>query len=131
MTPLQVGGRTVHQIGLPFHWGRGESAIVQGDGANDLIGMNLDANTQIQNSKNNSCTILPGRRPRGAGRAELVEEYRRRAGLIPALHPQVDGAEGAPGAGPAVEATAHEVRGPEEASAVPTGEPSMKEMRNR
>jgi formate dehydrogenase major subunit len=60
-----------------------------------------------------------------------VEEYRRRAGLIPALHPQVDGAEGAPGAGPAVELTPHEVRGPEEASAVPTGESSMKEMRNR
>jgi formate dehydrogenase major subunit len=131
MTPLRVGGRTIHQIGLPFHWGRGSEAVVQGDGANDLIGMNLDANTQIQNSKNNSCTILPGRRPRGAGRARLVEEYRRRAGLIPALHPQVDGAEGAPGAGPAVELTPHEVRGPEEASAVPTGESSMKEMRNR
>ena len=131
MTPLRVGERTVHQIGLPFHWGRGREAVVQGDGANDLIGMNLDANTQIQNSKNNSCTIIPGRRPQGAGRAELVEAYRRRAGLVPALHPQVDGAEGAPGAGPATEATPHAMRGPEEASAVPTGEPSMKEMRNR
>ena len=131
MTPLRVGERTVHQIGLPFHWGRGSEAVVQGDGANDLIGMNLDANTQIQNSKNNSCTIIPGRRPRGAGRAELVEAYRRRAGLIPELHPQVDGADGAPGAGPVTEGTPHPMRGPEEASAVPTGEPSMKEMRNR
>ncbi|ATG55429.1 formate dehydrogenase [Brachybacterium ginsengisoli] len=131
MTPLQVGERTVHQIGLPFHWGRGSEAIVQGDGANDLIGMNLDANTQIQNSKNNSCAILPGRRPQGRARGELVEELRRRAGLAPEEHRAVDGADGAPGAGPADDSIAHEVRGPEEASAVPSGESSIKEMRNR
>jgi formate dehydrogenase major subunit len=131
MTPLQVGERTVHQIGLPFHWGQGTEAIISGDGANDLIGMNLDANTQIQNSKNNSCALLPGRRPRGPERGTLVEAYRRRAGLIPSEHPAVDGAEGAPGAGPADGSVAHEVRGPEEASAVPSGERSMKGMENR
>src|SRR5699024_1777862 len=26
MKPLRVGERTVHQIGLPFHWGRGTEA---------------------------------------------------------------------------------------------------------
>ena len=131
MKPLQVGERTVHQIGLPFHWGQGTEAIVRGDGANDLIGMNLDANTQIQNSKNNSCALLPGRRPQGAGRRELVLAYRRRAGLSAAEHPAVDGAEGAPGAGPADSFAPHEVRGPGEATAAPTGEASMKEMDNR
>ena len=131
MTPLRIGERTIHQIGLPFHWGRGEEALIQGDGANDLIGMNLDANTQIQNSKNNSCTLIPGRRPQGAGRRELVLAYRRRAGLIASEHPAVDGAEGAPGAGPADSFAPHEVRGPGEATAAPTGEASMKEMDNR
>src|SRR5205085_4167528 len=29
MLPLQVEGRTVHQIGLPYHWGY--SGLVQGD----------------------------------------------------------------------------------------------------
>ena len=131
MRPLRVGERTIHQIGMPFHFGQGTEAIVQGDGANDLIGMNLDANTQIQNSKNNSCTIIPGRRPRGRAREELVESYRRRAGLIPAENPAVDGAAGAPGAGPAMDHVVQQVRGPEEASAVPTGESDTEGMRKR
>ncbi len=28
MTPLVIGGRTVHQIGLPYHWGVGREAVV-------------------------------------------------------------------------------------------------------
>ncbi len=131
MTPLTIGERTIHQIGLPFHWGRGGTAMIQGDGANDLIGMNLDANTQIQNSKINSCTIIPGRRPQGAERGELVREYRRRAGLVDLEHLEVDGAAGAPGAGPDQTGAVHTVRGPEEAAAVPTEESTTKEMRNR
>src|SRR5690625_7268753 len=53
--------------------------------------MNLDANVQIQNSKNNSCAIRPGRRPRGPALRELVDDYRRRAGILPAEQAQVDG----------------------------------------
>ena len=39
MTPLAIGGHTVHQIGLPYHWGVGGDAVVSGDGANDLLGV--------------------------------------------------------------------------------------------
>ena len=131
MRPLRIGEQTIHQIGMPFHFGRGKSAIIEGDGANDLIGMNLDANTQIQNSKNNACAIRPGRRPRGPELLELVQEYRRRAGLVPAEQAQVDGALGAPGAGPADQYTPERVRGPEEAGAVPARDPSFKEMDHR
>ncbi|GAA1490319.1 formate dehydrogenase major subunit [Brachybacterium sacelli] len=131
MKPLRIGGRTLHQVGMPFHFGRGTDAVVEGDSANDLIGMMLDANTQIQNSKNNDCAIIPGRRPRGAARLDLVAEYRRRAGLVPEQDAPVDGGLGAPGPGPAQEHSAHQMRGPEEASAMPTGESSIKEMRNR
>lgn len=81
MTPLTVGGKTIHQIGLPYHWGAGTDAVVTGDGANDLLGITLDPNVQIQNFKTGSCDILPGRRPRGAQRNELVREYQQRAGL--------------------------------------------------
>lgn len=81
MKPLTISGRTVHQIGLPYHWAQGTHAVVEGDSVNDLIAMNLDANTQIQNSKVTACAIRPGRRPRGTARQELVEELQRRAGL--------------------------------------------------
>ena len=51
MTPLHIGGQTVHQIGLPYHWGVGGDAVVSGDAANDLLGIALDPNVQIQESK--------------------------------------------------------------------------------
>jgi formate dehydrogenase major subunit len=80
MTPLEVGGHTVHQIGLPYHWGVGTDAVVSGDAANDLLGVTLDPNVQIQESKVASCDIRPGRRPRGADLLALVAEYQARAG---------------------------------------------------
>jgi formate dehydrogenase major subunit len=80
MKPLAVGGHTVHQIGLPYHWGVGADAVVSGDAANDLLGVTLDPNVQIQESKAASCDIRPGRRPRGAELLALVAEYQARAG---------------------------------------------------
>jgi formate dehydrogenase major subunit len=81
MIPLAVGGHTVHQIGLPYHWGVGKDAIVTGDAANDLLGVTLDPNVQIQESKAGSCDIRPGRRPRGEQLLRLVAEYQTRAGV--------------------------------------------------
>lgn len=80
MTPLRIRGNTVHQIGLPYHWGVGRDAVVEGDGANDLLGVVLDPNVQIQESKVGSCDIQPGRRPRGKALLRLVAEYQSRAG---------------------------------------------------
>src|SRR5699024_10258908 len=81
MTPLTIKGRTVHQIGLPYHWGvGGEGAVVEGDGANDLLGIVLDPNVQIQESKVGSCDIRPGRRPRGDDLLRLVSQYQSRSG---------------------------------------------------
>ena len=80
MTPLVIGGHTVHQVGLPYHWGTGSEALVTGDSTNDLIGVTLDPNVQIQESKVGSCDIRPGRRPRGADRQRLVTEYQVRSG---------------------------------------------------
>jgi formate dehydrogenase major subunit len=81
MTPLTVDGRTVHQVGLPYHWGVGGSALVSGDSANDLFGVTLDPNVHIQESKVASCDIRPGRRPTGPELLRFIEEYRSRAGI--------------------------------------------------
>jgi formate dehydrogenase major subunit len=60
---LRVKGRTVHQIGLPYHWGgRG---LVRGDPANDLISFVADPNVSIQESKALTGDIRSGRRNQG------------------------------------------------------------------
>lgn len=77
LRPLRVDGRVIHQIWLPYHWG--SSGLVTGDSANDLIGIVLDPNVLIQESKVGTCDIRPGRRPTGRDLLAYVEEYRRRA----------------------------------------------------
>lgn len=59
MTPLEVDGRTVHQVGLPWHWGT--RGLARGDSANDLLEVVLDPNVHIQESKAATCDIKPGR----------------------------------------------------------------------
>jgi formate dehydrogenase major subunit len=77
MRPLRVAGRLVHQVGLPYHWGR--NGLATGDGANDLLPIVGDPNVHIMESKANTCDVLPGRRPRGPALVELVEGHRARA----------------------------------------------------
>ena len=75
LQPLRVGGREIHQIGLPYHWGfRGLST---GDAANDLFALALDPNVHIQEVKAATCDIRPGRRPRGPARRDLVDQHAR------------------------------------------------------
>jgi formate dehydrogenase major subunit len=70
---------TVHQIGLPYHWGR--KGLVTGDAGNELLPLVLDRNVHISEYKTSTCDIRPGRRPRGAALKEMLEDYRRRAGV--------------------------------------------------
>ncbi|MFD7754489.1 formate dehydrogenase [Streptomyces sp. NPDC059757] len=79
LKPLTVHGRTVHQIGLPFHWG--PNGISTGDAANELMAIALDPNAHIQEDKALTADIRPGRRPRGPDLPKLVAVYRRRAGI--------------------------------------------------
>ncbi|MCF6508435.1 formate dehydrogenase [Blastococcus sp. MG754426] len=72
-------GTVVHQIGMPYHWSY--AGISTGDAANDLLGIVMDPNTHIQESKVSTCDIVAGRRPRGPELLEFVEAYRRRAGV--------------------------------------------------
>jgi formate dehydrogenase major subunit len=79
MKPLRVLGRETHHVGVPWHFG--PNGLATGDSANDLISMSLDPNVHIQESKVLTCDIRPGRRPKGAELRDLVEDYRRRAGV--------------------------------------------------
>ena len=81
VVPLTIGGRTIHQVGLPYHWGVGGGALVSGDSANDLFGVTLDPNVHIQESKVASCDIQPGRRPTGPALLQFVKRYQQRAGI--------------------------------------------------
>ncbi len=87
--PLRFDGRTVHQIGLPYHWG--PNGYSTGDAANELCSISLDPNVHIQDDKAFSVDIRPGRRPRGPERVALVEDYVRRAGITPGTGMEVIG----------------------------------------
>ncbi|WP_369047266.1 formate dehydrogenase [Sinomonas sp. P10A9] len=79
MKPLRVHGRTLHQIGMPYHWG--PNGLTRGDAMNELSSIAMDPNAHIQEVKALTVDIRPGRRPRGPSLPALVEEYRRRAGI--------------------------------------------------
>jgi formate dehydrogenase major subunit len=78
MAPLEVEGRKLHQVGVPYHWG--SRGLTTGDSANDLFPVALDPNVHIQEVKAASCDIRPGRRPRGAALREFVESQPRVVG---------------------------------------------------
>ncbi|MBC5804564.1 MAG: molybdopterin-dependent oxidoreductase [Candidatus Eremiobacteraeota bacterium] len=78
LRPLQLNGKTLHTVGVPYHWGR--KGLVTGDSANDLLPIVLDPNVHIQEDKASTCNILPGRRPRGRAFHEFMEKVRSDAG---------------------------------------------------
>lgn len=79
ISPLRLGDRVVHQIGLPYHWG--PNGVSSGDAANELSAIVLDPSSHIQEVKAFTADIRSGRRPRGAAADVLVADYQRRAGL--------------------------------------------------
>ena len=69
MKPLWVEGRTVHQVGLPYHWGY--NGLVTGDVTNDLLVISEEPNVRIMETKALVCDIEPGKREHG--RAALTQ----------------------------------------------------------
>src|SRR5436190_4520719 len=87
--PLRMkDGRTVHQVGLPYHWGK--RGLVTGDSANDLSHMALDPNVHIQEVKAFTCGIRPGRRPRGPELPRFVAALREQAHSRREAEPRVE-----------------------------------------
>jgi formate dehydrogenase major subunit len=60
MKPLKIEGRTIHQIGLPYHWGY--QGVVKGDVANDLLLLVAERNVSMHEAKAFTCNMRPGRR---------------------------------------------------------------------
>jgi formate dehydrogenase major subunit len=81
MAPLLLDGRVVHQVWMPYHWG--PVGLTTGDVVNDLLGVVVDPNVLIQESKVLTCDVRPGRRPRGPDLLAYVADYRHRAGITP------------------------------------------------
>jgi formate dehydrogenase major subunit len=86
MRPIEVNGRRLHQVGLPYHWGT--RGMTTGGAANDLTSIVLDPNVHIQEVKALSCDIQPGRRPRGPDLPRFVAEKRDRALAAQAVAPR-------------------------------------------
>jgi formate dehydrogenase major subunit len=55
MQPLQIAGRTVHQVGMPFHWGW--EGLSTGDAANEMSALVGDPNVTIHEGKAFVCDI--------------------------------------------------------------------------
>src|SRR5258708_18352979 len=89
---LQVNGKTVHQIGMPFHFG--SAGPVKGGTTNDLIPISRGPNVTIMEAKALTCNIVPGRLPRGPAFEDWLNKYVPKGGP-PNLHPEQPAA-GAP-----------------------------------
>jgi formate dehydrogenase major subunit len=59
MGPLRVGGRIVHQVGLPIHWGYAGETV--GAIANDLTSLVAEPNVSMHEAKAFTCRVRAGR----------------------------------------------------------------------
>jgi len=57
--PLIIDGKTIHQVGVPYHWGY--SGSVKGDIANDLLAISQEPNVRIMETKALICDISPAK----------------------------------------------------------------------
>jgi formate dehydrogenase major subunit len=58
LRPLQIDGRTIHQVGMPWHWGY--EGLVTGDIVNELTALVGDPNVTIHEGKAFVCNIEKG-----------------------------------------------------------------------
>jgi formate dehydrogenase major subunit len=72
MRPLEIDGRIIHQVGLPYHWGW--KGIVTGDVVNDLLAISQEPNVRIMETKGLVCNLVPGRRKEGKG---ALQQFKR------------------------------------------------------
>jgi formate dehydrogenase major subunit len=63
--PFVIEGRTIHQIGMPWHYGG--QGYARGASANVLLAITGDANTSIHSTKAVTCALRAGRLPNPAG----------------------------------------------------------------
>jgi formate dehydrogenase major subunit len=77
MQPVLIDGKSVHQVGVPYHWGY--SGLVKGDSANDLVAISEEPNVRIMEAKGILCDVLPGRRAQGKAALDQLNSHLGRA----------------------------------------------------
>jgi formate dehydrogenase major subunit len=75
MRPLDIDGRRVHQVGMPWHFGW--LGYASGDIANTLSAIVGDPNTTIHEGKAFTCNVRKGRLQRGTTGVGQVHSERR------------------------------------------------------
>ncbi|HSV15535.1 MAG TPA: molybdopterin dinucleotide binding domain-containing protein, partial [Tepidisphaeraceae bacterium] len=93
--PLQLDGRRIHQVAIPFHFG--SAGPVRGDAANDLMAISGEPNVIIMETKSLVCNIVPEPLPRGRDFLPWLNKYAPQDGPE-VLHPEQPPV-GAPGGG--------------------------------
>src|SRR5947207_7617712 len=88
MRPIQLNGKTVHQIAMPFHFG--SAGPVRGGATNDLVPISGEPNVTIMEAKACTCNIVPGRLPRGPAFEDWLAQYVPKGGPLN-LHPEQPG----------------------------------------
>ncbi len=76
MHRLWIDGRSVHTVGLPYHWGW--KGLAQGDVVNDLLAISEEPNVRIMETKALVCNLTPGRVPEGEARLDLMKRQNQR-----------------------------------------------------
>ncbi|MEN3337666.1 MAG: formate dehydrogenase major subunit [Acidobacteriota bacterium] len=92
MQPLTVHGRTLHQIGIPFHWGFSGETV--GAIANDLTLIVADPNVSMHEAKAFTCDVRPGRLETAHAGARAVAAAPRPTREAPPDTPSANGPEG-------------------------------------
>lgn len=72
--PMQLDGKTVHQVGLPYHWGY--KGLVKGSAVNDLIALSEEPNVRIMETKALLCNVFPGRLEHGPKALEELDQVK-------------------------------------------------------
>ena len=62
MRPFVIDGRTIHEIGLPWHWGW--QGVSRGDVVNNLSALVADPNVSIHEGKVFTCNVRAGKKGR-------------------------------------------------------------------
>jgi formate dehydrogenase major subunit len=69
---LQIDGQTIHQVGLPYHWGW--KGLVTGDVVNDLLAISQEPNVRIMETKGLVCNLIAGRRQSGSAALDELDQ---------------------------------------------------------
>ncbi len=85
MRPLQLNGKTIHQVAIPFHWGG--SGPIRGDVANDLMAISGEPNVTIMETKALVCNVVPGRLPAGPAYLDFMKKHAPQGEKLN-LHPE-------------------------------------------